>query len=210
MRLLKLLDDTPVVPGDVRPAYEHGAQARQILNDAEDDLRDWRPDTEALEEASTSARVTKQNPGSVEGFSQGAIGADGFAARGSEDRDTEYVRDNVRDFPVVTSIPVTRPKDERKERRKDSGTQGISNHEYYLLQQQQQQHLSTEQDETAIDDNTRGERPPSEAPPALPDVQRTGSLGLGGYADGDTQSRQPHEQRETMVGRGFELPEANN
>ncbi|KAH8905078.1 hypothetical protein BR93DRAFT_869527, partial [Coniochaeta sp. PMI_546] len=46
MRLLKLLDDTPVVPGDVRPAYEGGAQARQILNDAEDDLRDWRPEVE--------------------------------------------------------------------------------------------------------------------------------------------------------------------
>lgn len=41
-RLLHLLDDTPVVPGDLRPSYAHGAQARQILNDAEDDLRDWR------------------------------------------------------------------------------------------------------------------------------------------------------------------------
>jgi hypothetical protein len=30
------------VPGDVRPAYAHASQARQILNDAEDDLREWR------------------------------------------------------------------------------------------------------------------------------------------------------------------------
>ncbi|EFQ26269.1 sphingolipid long chain base-responsive protein LSP1 [Colletotrichum graminicola M1.001] len=43
-RLLQLLDDTPVVPGDMRPAYHHAQQARQILNDAEDDLRDWRPE----------------------------------------------------------------------------------------------------------------------------------------------------------------------
>jgi hypothetical protein len=43
LRLLQLLDDTPTVPGDVRPAYAHASQARQILNDAEDDLRDWRP-----------------------------------------------------------------------------------------------------------------------------------------------------------------------
>lgn len=43
LRLLELLDDTPVVPGDVKPAYPHAGQARQILNDAEDDLRDWRP-----------------------------------------------------------------------------------------------------------------------------------------------------------------------
>jgi len=35
-----------VVPGDARPAYSYGAQARQILNDAEDDLRDWQPEPE--------------------------------------------------------------------------------------------------------------------------------------------------------------------
>lgn len=43
-RLLKLLDDTPTVPGTERPAYDGASQARQILNDAEDDLRDWRPE----------------------------------------------------------------------------------------------------------------------------------------------------------------------
>jgi len=45
-RLLNLLDDTPVVPGDIRPGFEHTNQARQILNDAEDDLRDWTPELE--------------------------------------------------------------------------------------------------------------------------------------------------------------------
>lgn len=45
-RLLNLLDDTPVVPGDTRVAYEHTNQARQILNDAEDDLKDWQPELE--------------------------------------------------------------------------------------------------------------------------------------------------------------------
>ncbi|KAL2016538.1 hypothetical protein VTK56DRAFT_3432 [Thermocarpiscus australiensis] len=44
LRLLQLLDDSPIVPGDVRPPYAHAAQARQVLNDAEDDLRDWRLD----------------------------------------------------------------------------------------------------------------------------------------------------------------------
>lgn len=43
-RLLNLLDDTPVVPGNVRPPWEHTNQARQILNDAEDDLKDWQPE----------------------------------------------------------------------------------------------------------------------------------------------------------------------
>ncbi|KAF4985981.1 hypothetical protein FGRMN_11033 [Fusarium graminum] len=47
-RLLELLDDSPVVPGDTRASYGHSSQARQILNDAEDDLRDWRPEPETF------------------------------------------------------------------------------------------------------------------------------------------------------------------
>lgn len=47
-RLLDLLDDTPVVPGDSRPVYEHSAQARQILNDCEDDLKEWQPESETF------------------------------------------------------------------------------------------------------------------------------------------------------------------
>lgn len=42
-RLLSLLDDAPVAPGDPRRVYPHAQQARQILNDCEDDLRDWQP-----------------------------------------------------------------------------------------------------------------------------------------------------------------------
>lgn len=38
-----LLDDTPVVPGDSHPAFEGAETARQILNDAEDELREWQP-----------------------------------------------------------------------------------------------------------------------------------------------------------------------
>ena len=47
-RLLNLLDDTPIVPGDTRPAFEHSAQARQVLNDAEEDLREWAPNLEPI------------------------------------------------------------------------------------------------------------------------------------------------------------------
>lgn len=43
-RLLQLLDDSPVVPGEAQRAYHHGAQARQILNDCEDDMKDWEPE----------------------------------------------------------------------------------------------------------------------------------------------------------------------
>ena len=51
-RLLNLLDDTPIVPGDARPAFDHADDARQILNDAEEDLRGWQP---TLEPISTAA-----------------------------------------------------------------------------------------------------------------------------------------------------------
>ena len=47
-RLLNLLDDTPIVPGDQRKPYPYANEARQILNDAEDDLRDWQADLEEV------------------------------------------------------------------------------------------------------------------------------------------------------------------
>ena len=56
-RLINLLDDTPVVPGDSRPAFEHGSQARQILNDAEEDLRDWAPNLEPIHSSATEMGV---------------------------------------------------------------------------------------------------------------------------------------------------------
>ncbi|KAI1639529.1 sphingolipid long chain base-responsive protein LSP1 [Biscogniauxia mediterranea] len=40
-RLLEILDDSPITPGDSRRVYEHGGAARQVLNDAEDDLKSW-------------------------------------------------------------------------------------------------------------------------------------------------------------------------
>lgn len=63
-RLLSLLDDTPVVPGDTRPQYSDASQARQILNDCEDDLRDWRPENEdydaPVEQADPASAKEKQ------------------------------------------------------------------------------------------------------------------------------------------------------
>ncbi|KUL85085.1 hypothetical protein ZTR_08308 [Talaromyces verruculosus] len=42
-RLFNLLDDTPIVPGDAVKPYEQSTAARDILNDAEGDLRAWEP-----------------------------------------------------------------------------------------------------------------------------------------------------------------------
>jgi hypothetical protein len=42
-RLLALLDDTPIVPGEAPRPFLGTEQGRSILNDAEADLRDWAP-----------------------------------------------------------------------------------------------------------------------------------------------------------------------
>lgn len=40
-QIVSLLDDSPVVPGDAHAPFEHGEQAREVLNNAEAELRDW-------------------------------------------------------------------------------------------------------------------------------------------------------------------------
>lgn len=42
-RLVNLIDDTPIVPGDQRKPFEHGDELREVLDDAERDLRAWEP-----------------------------------------------------------------------------------------------------------------------------------------------------------------------
>lgn len=42
-----------MVPGDVRPAFEHSGQARQVLNDAEEDLREWQPSFDPIPSSAT-------------------------------------------------------------------------------------------------------------------------------------------------------------
>ena len=48
-RLLNYLDDTPVVPGDVRHPFEYGLDARQVLDDAEAELHQWQPHLDPIE-----------------------------------------------------------------------------------------------------------------------------------------------------------------
>jgi len=51
-RLLNLVDDTPIVPGDVHPTFDGVEVARQVLNDAEADLRDYELHVEPIESQS--------------------------------------------------------------------------------------------------------------------------------------------------------------
>ncbi|KAM0260373.1 hypothetical protein ACHAQJ_002774 [Trichoderma viride] len=49
-RLIELVDDGQVAPGDARAPYENAVQARQVLNDAEDNLKEWQPEYKAVSE----------------------------------------------------------------------------------------------------------------------------------------------------------------
>ncbi|RFU77930.1 sphingolipid long chain base-responsive lsp1 [Trichoderma arundinaceum] len=59
-RLLELLDDSAVSPGDTRVPYENGAQARQVLNDAEDNLKEWQPEYKAPSENGSDTSKGKE------------------------------------------------------------------------------------------------------------------------------------------------------
>lgn len=48
-RLINYLDDTPVVPGDMRQPFGYTQDARQILNDAEAELHAWSPNLEPIQ-----------------------------------------------------------------------------------------------------------------------------------------------------------------
>jgi len=73
-RLLNLLDDTPIVPGDVRLPFEHAAQARQVLNDAEEDLREWVPNLEPVHSQSEGMGSNLMPPESVVSGQSGGAG----------------------------------------------------------------------------------------------------------------------------------------
>ncbi|PQE18736.1 Sphingolipid long chain base-responsive LSP1 protein [Rutstroemia sp. NJR-2017a BBW] len=88
-RLLHLLDDTPIVPGNTRPEYANGEAARGVLNDAEDDLREWQLEVEDVEEWNRRAGVGDVGEGVGEGVvGEGVVGegvGEGRTAVGSEE-----------------------------------------------------------------------------------------------------------------------------
>lgn len=70
-RLLQLLDDSPVVPGEGQRPYHDGAQARQILNDCEDDMKDWAPQVDDLQyELAPEAQLMSPTTSSAAGGQQ--------------------------------------------------------------------------------------------------------------------------------------------
>ncbi|KAF2759901.1 hypothetical protein EJ05DRAFT_509582 [Pseudovirgaria hyperparasitica] len=68
-RLINVLDDTPIVPGDVHPTFDGNDAVRQILNDAEDELRSWQPTAEPIH--SQSGVLNSGMPGTTTTQGQG-------------------------------------------------------------------------------------------------------------------------------------------
>ncbi|PSR82717.1 Eisosome component PIL1-domain-containing protein [Coniella lustricola] len=97
-RLIQLLDDNAVIPGEGQRPYQNSAQARQILNDAEDDLRDWRPESDEQYLGSTHVREeARSQPQST--------------TRSSLSEDYETPHQEIPHHVVVERIPTAGPED---------------------------------------------------------------------------------------------------
>lgn len=104
-----------MVPGDVRPAFEHSAQARQVLNDAEEDLREWQPSFDPIPSSATDMGSNLM-PASVTGDTTSTVEP---SVVGGED-----------EVPGQTESPL--------EKREISGSTMVPGEGYHQQQQQQQ------------------------------------------------------------------------
>lgn len=77
-RMLNLLDDTPIVPGDTHAGFDEVETARQVLNDAEDELRSWQPNLEPIYSSAGSLGVGAMPGGGL--ANNGETGAQEYAA----------------------------------------------------------------------------------------------------------------------------------
>ncbi|KAK6006630.1 hypothetical protein QM012_005638 [Aureobasidium pullulans] len=68
-KLLNLVDDTPIVPGDAHPTFTHAETAREVLNVAEDELRAWTPDVEPIHTNAGGLGVNAMPAASMQGAS---------------------------------------------------------------------------------------------------------------------------------------------
>lgn len=65
-RLINMLDDTPIVPGEERPPFANADQANHVIGDAETALRNWDRSLEPIEYNSTGKLGSNAMPGNPE------------------------------------------------------------------------------------------------------------------------------------------------
>ena len=64
-RLLMLLDDTPIVPGDAHASFTGAEEARDILGRAEEELREWSPSGLEAVESNAGALASNAMPNTM-------------------------------------------------------------------------------------------------------------------------------------------------
>lgn len=83
---MNLVDDTPIVPGDTHPVFEGAEAARQVLNDAEDDLRNYELHVEPIQSFSGNLGVGAMPASATSAtgtdLSEGATYAEGVGSHG--------------------------------------------------------------------------------------------------------------------------------
>ncbi|KAJ5779144.1 hypothetical protein N7457_006864, partial [Penicillium paradoxum] len=99
-RLLNYIDDSPVVPGDARQAYDHEPMARQILEDAENDLRGWEPSVEPI----TSA-AAQESQSQVNGFDDSRRASNVDPLNDVSEQESDVVDDTS----VIEGTGITEP-----------------------------------------------------------------------------------------------------
>jgi hypothetical protein len=113
-RLLHFIDDNPVVPGDTPKPYEYTDHAREVLGDAESDLRTWKPIDEPIPTAASETTpnvvskrdTTAGHPGTAtasEGEPVPDVGSPSSAANQSQVQadDTNPTVDGVKESPTA-------------------------------------------------------------------------------------------------------------
>ncbi|KAI1383510.1 putative sphingolipid long chain base-responsive protein [Hypoxylon trugodes] len=111
-RLLELLDDSPVTPGDSRRAYENGPAARQVLNDAEDDLKSWEKNIDGYDSdpAGDDVGIAVGGDGTTGGGRDGRGETSvmtGGAGRASADGDGRDAGAAATELPYVSPTPTS-------------------------------------------------------------------------------------------------------
>lgn len=109
-RLLNLVDDTPIVPGDTHPAFAEVEAARQVLNDAETDLQGYRLDVEPITSNSGSLGVGAM-PGVAAGSSvagQSSTIDQTYSDRSVSGEEQRYEQETTAPYPVSEAEKIER------------------------------------------------------------------------------------------------------
>jgi hypothetical protein len=122
-RLLNLVDDTPVVPGDLHPPFAGTEEARQVLNDAEDDLRNYELHVEPIHSNSGNLGAGAM-PGAPVGGTGVAASHDTtqFHDAVSPGGDGRYATSSVQDIEAGSQPPYPVSEVERIEQRQPAET----------------------------------------------------------------------------------------